>query len=149
MNKELDENLNNSYLVKRRLATLRKLPGDKCYHLKVGDFHIRLFTNADYSNPPNKELPRVTDYKNVTLEIWEDVSSYDTKRTSYWESVKGGIGKRAKVELSKDYRFADYYSECKYTKDEWDWQQGRLMPISVICDIIKYVDRIVELTAFH
>jgi hypothetical protein len=142
MNRELEENLNNSYLVKRRLATLKKLPGDRCFHLKIGDFHIRLYANADYSNPPNIELPRVTDYKNVTFELWEDYNHLDPNTNLI---VKG----RLKIELYSDYRFALFYEELKYTKEDFNWRQGRLMPIPIVCDLIKHIDRINELVAFH
>lgn len=139
MNRELEENLNNSYLVRRRLATIRKLPGDACYFLLIGDFVIRMYTNAEYSDPPNKELPLVS-YERVTVEVWENSES-DPKIRS--------VGYRKQVQLWHDYRFAEYYKELKYTNNEHNWKNGILMPLPVVCDLIKYVDRIVELTAFH
>jgi hypothetical protein len=139
MNKEPDENLE---LIKRRLATLRKLPGYKSYNIKIGQFNIRLYANADYSDPPNIELTRVTDYKKVTLEIWEDHNIFDCTSNVH-------INARLKVELFTDSRFADFYEELRYSKNEFDWQQGRLMPITIVCDVINQIYRIDSLIAFQ
>lgn len=142
MNRDLEEKLNNSYLVRRHLATLRKLPGDRCFQLKLGSFQVRLYANADYSDPPNVELPRVIDYKNVSFELWED---HDTLDPNTNVLVRG----RLRVELHSDYRFSEFYNELRYSKDDYVWRQGRLMPIAVVCDLIKHIDRINELLAFH
>jgi len=147
MNRYLDEKLDNSYLVKRRLSTLRKLPGDRCFQFNIGDFQIRLLTNAEFSDPPNKELERVTDYEAVTLEIWEESTS--TPKYGSYSAHYSAMGVRVRVELTTDPRFADFYSELRYTRNQWDYQNGKLMPIPIVCDLIKHVDRINELVAFQ
>lgn len=143
MNRELEENLNNSYLVKRRLSTLRKLPGDACYILDVERFSVRMYTNAEFSNPPNRELP-LLNYKTVTVEVWEDMGP-DTSSIY----TGGIIHMRREINFSTDYRFKNFVEE-KTTNQEWRATRSRAeMSIVTLCDFIKYVDRIVELTAFH
>ncbi len=143
MNRELEESLKNSYLVRRRLSTLRKLEGDACYILNVERFQVRMYTNAEFSEPPNKELP-LTAYKAVTVEVWEDKGP-DTSP----HNVGGILHLRGEVQLWNDYRFKDFYEENKWTDKDWQWKNGSLMPLSVVCDLIKHIDRIVELTPFH
>lgn len=137
MNRELEESLKNSYLVRRRLSCLRKLKGDACYQLNIGDFAVRMFTNAEYSDPKNRELNSLTDYKAVTVEVWED------------QPTGTAIGKRTTINLSQDYRFSETWKELRWTSDEFEWSHGILVPLHVVCDLIKHIDRISELLAFH
>lgn len=105
----------------------------------MGNFVVRMYTNAEYSEPSNKELPLLS-YKKVTVEVWENNES-DPKLKH--------IGYRKEIQLWNDYRFKDFYEENKYTDNEFDWKNGILMPIPVLCNLIKYIDRINELVAFH
>lgn len=137
MNRDLEESLNNAYLVRRRLSGLVKLKGEAYYRLDVGHFNIRMYTNAEYSDPKNKELSSLMAYKAVTVEVWED------------QPTGSAVGKRNMINLAQDYRFSEIWKELKWTEDEFEWMHGILAPIHVVCDLIKHTDRIVELTPFH
>lgn len=135
MNRELEESLKNSYLVRRRLSALRKLPGDACYILNIDKFMVRMYTNAEFSIPANRELPNLTDYKAVTVEVWEQVSSSENRRVE--------------VYLNSDPRFESFIEDNRWSDQDWKIRTGSHMPVPVLCDLIKYIDRIAELNAFH
>lgn len=129
MNKELEESLNNSYLVRRRLATLRKLEGDPFYQLKIGAFNIRMYTNANYSDPVNREFKSVIEYNFVSVQIWEITDN-----------------NQICINPSTDYRFNNFYEENMKNSGS---RLSVSITIPILCDLIKHIDRIVELTPFH
>lgn len=133
MNRELEEGLNNGYLVRRRLSNLRKEPGRAYYILDVEKFRVLMYTNADFSIPQNKELKSLVDYKAVSVEVWENIDS----------------NRRAEIDLWNDYRFEDIWRELKWTDNEYEWKFAVRVPLHVVCDLIKHIDRINQLLPFH
>jgi len=141
MSKELSE-------VKRKLAALRKEAGRACYILSIDPFSMYLYTNAEFSDPPNKELP-LTSYKAVTVELWEKGIS-ETASSHATTQIGGKVVEvKSSIDLWKDYRFADFWEEVKWTDNEFNWKFGNLVPMPIVYELVNQVDRIVELTPFH
>ena len=123
-----EENAKNIYVIRHKLADLKEYGGS--YTMDVGPFKIILYgtkTVAKYSN--------VLQYEKLHVTLSE-------KNGQYYSHV----------DLREDVRFKDYkpiqYNTFEGPNGTVNFSDGRDMPILHLCELIKLLTRLSNLTAF-
>ncbi len=132
---DLNQYVKNIYIIRRRLAEIRKRPGDSYFEYWVGDkFRVLMYPRdiQDLGHQDDKDLS-VIHFDKV------DVNIYDAKRGS------DGFMHTTYIYLDRDSRFINY-EPIKYK--QYGAHDGREMPINILCELIKYLHTISKLTAF-
>lgn len=130
------EDTNNLYVIRHRLADLTKPAYSSCFHYYVGSFIVKIFTTRVRDHNFGGSDERITHYDVV------DINLVEIKRFA------GGDGATTEefINLEKDTRFKDY-KPIKYK--EWaGYSDGREMPIEHLCELVKYLHRLSNLSAF-
>jgi hypothetical protein len=133
---DFNENTKNLYVVRRRLAELTKHPGGSCFYYYIGNFILKIFTDRVQEHSVYDPEDRITKHEVV------DISLVEVKR------FIGGQGATTEecVYLEHDSRFKNY-TPIKYS--EWaGYSAGREMPINHLCELVKYLHRLSNLSAF-
>lgn len=134
--KDFNDETNNLYVIRRRLAELVKPPGGSCFHYYVGNFIVKIFTDRVQDHVFHGPDDRITRHDIV------DIILVEIKR------FVGGNGATTEefIGLEQDSRFKNY-QPIKYA--EWaGYSHGREMPIHHLCELIKYLHRLSNLSAF-
>lgn len=130
---ETHNSTNNIYCILAQLAELKKPPGVGHFTHHVGDFLIQIWVSrigAIYNDPND----RITNHSIVDINLHEKVRT-NTSVEAY------NI-----VYLHKDVRFKNY-APIKYT-DLFELSNGQKMPVVNLCELIKYLHRLSNLSAF-
>lgn len=131
---DINDNVKNLYVIRRRLAELIKKPGHSCFTYYVGNFIIRIFTHRVREHSTYNSDERITNYDIV------DINLLELKR------FNGGGHTEDFINLETDSRFAEY-KPIKYS--EWSgYSSGREMPLDHLCELVKYLHRLSNLSAF-
>lgn len=152
-----DDNPKNLYVIKHRLSELKKYPADSCFHYHVGDFIVKIFTHklqesndvyhqmAQWVVDPDKDWNRnespddcITKHDKVDVNLYEwqrSTSSHETR----WEVI---------INMDVDSRFKDY-QPIKHSAKYMFNETGIGMPILNLCELIKYLHRLSNLTVFY
>lgn len=133
---DINENTRNLYVVRRKLAELKPHNGT-LYRYFVGNFEVQIFPNEIQDIRPHEKLAdNVLKYKTVHITLWE-------------ESKKSG---QQIVRLLDDSRFKNYkpiqYNLHQTPNGTLNFSNGDNMPIIHLCELIKYLHRLSNLTAF-
>jgi hypothetical protein len=133
---DINENTKNLYVIKRRLAELKKRPGYNDFVYYVGRFALHMYTNS-IQDP-------------ASLDPDDTVVKYDKLDVSLHEISKNGID--TIVGLSSDPRFREYrpiiYNFFESPNGLVNLGDGREMPLTYVCELVKYLHRLSKLTAF-
>lgn len=123
-----DDNVKNIYVIKQNLSNLKRTKyGDFKY--AVGNrFLLTIFTNRIQEPPSSGIYDRITHHKTVDVVVDE----YNNRN-----------GTSDRIHLNHDSRFKDY-EPIKY-ENSWN---GEGMPILQLCELIKYLHRLNNLSAF-
>lgn len=117
---------------KKYLSLLIKQKGYNYYPVIIGNFRIDVKTNAEWSNPPNIEYRSLTQYKTVSVEVWEGPSPW------------------MHVHCNRDYRFKKFYENViKKTEDDWTFGTCYGVDIQTLCELVMYVYKIYKLSVFY
>ena len=140
-----DDNPKNLYVIRRKLAALRMPPGpigNHChYQYSVGDFEVWIYTRKTgiYQSQSNKDRQEMIENDSIVKHDKVNVSLYE------WQG-QDKVKVRYHVDLERDTRFS-HYQPIKYA--EWPgYSKGDDMPLPHLCELIKYLYRISNLTAF-
>lgn len=133
---DINENTRNVYIVRRKLAEL-KLWNESLYRYFVGNFEVQIFPREIQDIRPNEKLAdNLLKYKTVNITLWENSKSGDNKI----------------VRLLDDPRFKNYepiqYNIHHTPSGKLNFSNGDNMPITHLCELIKYLHRLSNLTAF-
>lgn len=120
-----EEQYKNLYVIKRELSELKRLDYGHFEYWVGKRFTVKLFTHRIQDSPNPDKDERVTFFKEVDVCVDE----------------LGKVG-ATRISLEKDIRFKDY-QPIKY-----DGYNGERMPLSKVCELIKYLHRLDDLTAF-
>lgn len=124
---DINEDIKNLYVIRQRLAALKKKPGKQYFSYHTKNFLVKIMTyriqEVD-THGPNDSIVK----HNVV-----DVYLYEEPNLSY-------------IDLEKDIRFCNYKS-IKY-KDIPGYSTGTEMPIITLCELIKYLHRLCNLAVF-
>lgn len=136
LNKE--EYAKNIYLIKHKLGELKRVPFTSYFEWRIGPFGIKMWTGrfGDYESEPPQ-------YLTLCSEI--DVQIYEILRENNKECERF-------VNLQADPRFCNYkpiqYDVIKTPNGEINRSDGNDMPITYVCELIRYLYRLANLTAF-
>lgn len=127
---DINENTKSLYIVRRRLAERTKRPGLNFFDYYVGNFLIKIKTRAPHGNSSDR----------ITFHDILDVSLSEEKRYS------DGRLYDSTIDLERDSRFKNYKPiKCH---DISGYSNGREMPINHLCELIIYLHRLSNLSAF-
>lgn len=134
MEEELDPK--NLHVIRQKLASLKKAPGQGHFEYYVGKFKINIWVDAiqEHTSPDDDNILL---HATVNVDLHE-VARDRTDRLYNW------------VYLSQDVRFKDY-EPIKYNVIHGRYTlpaSGDKMPILQLCELIKYLYRLSNLTAF-
>lgn len=127
---DINENTKNLYIIRRRLAERVQRPGIPFFDYFVGNFLIKIKTRAPHGNSSDR----------ITFHDILDVSLSEEMRYS------NGNPYDAPIDLERDSRFKSY-QPIKYHEIS-GYSSGREMPINHLCELIIYLHRLSNLSAF-
>ena len=128
---DLNDNTKNLYIIKRRLAELKRRSPESHFSYYVGSFLIKInIPGVSYRDPGGSLV------------------SYDPLHVSLFEEQrdKNGDKNYEFVHLEHDARFANY-QPIKYA-DYPGYSNGRSMPLLTLCELCKYLHRLSNLAIF-
>lgn len=132
---DINQYVKNTYVIRRRLAELRRLPGESCFNYWVGKFRVRIWTERIQDT--SKEYD--DHYDSIVSNLLVDVSLYEEGRDAKGDKTENYIY------LDRDSRFANYQA-IQYK--QYGNSDGREMPIQNLCELIRYLHIISKLSAF-
>jgi len=131
---DINQNVRNTYVIRRKLAELRKFNGNSHFEYWVGEkFRVNIYTRDIQDLGHDDKDDRILNHSKV------DVNVYDVKRGD------DGLRFANFIYLEKDSRFKNY-QPIQYK--QYGISDGREMPINTLCELIKYLHIISKLTAF-
>jgi hypothetical protein len=131
---DINENTKNLYIVRRRLAERTKRPGVPYFEYFVGNFLVKINPNKIQEHKDFGPVDRITHHNVLQVSLYEE-KRYDDNRV--YDSY---------VDLEKDSRFKNY-KPIKYHEIS-GYSDGREMPINHLCELIIYLHRLSNLSAF-
>jgi len=131
---DINENVKNLYVIRRKLAELRPR-NNTVYEYDVGNFAIHIFP-FEIQDGGQVLADTILKYKTVNITLWEI-------NKNKVESI---------IRLTTDPRFKDYepiiYDSFRSPNGLINFSNGDKMPIHHLCELIKYLHRLSNLTAF-
>lgn len=128
-----EENSKNIYVIRRKLSTLKRSSRSH-FEYKIGIFTLNIFTHNNSSEPTDS--PNLLDYEKVYVLLNE--------------TSKSGIV--STVSIRDDNRFKNYkpiqYNVIETPNGTINLSDGDNMPIVHLCELISYLHRLSNLTAF-
>lgn len=120
--------------IKQILALLKKMPGKSYYAYCIGEYTIHIHTHRVLEHPIEESDDSIINYDVV------DISLFESKRLDSF------FKEHTFIYLEKDFRFKDY-TPIKYSR--WSGlSTGEEMPIHNLCELIKYLNRLSNLSIF-
>ena len=137
---QAEENAKNIYVIKHKLSELQLKPGMNCYNYHVGKFIVRIFTPKSRKavhSTAIQEHERITNHKEVTVNLCEirNMKDLDDHHIGTYENP---------INLAKDERFN---SLDVIKKDDY-YNSGSKMSVLRLCELIRHLYRLSNLTAF-
>lgn len=128
-----DDNPKNIYVIRRKLAALKQVRGHYEYH--VGNYTLHMYIHAIQDIPPGEEVNLLrAERLNVVLN----------------ETTKSGT--TSSLSLRDDPLFKNYepiqYNVIESPGGRINLSTGDSMPIHHVCELIRYLHRLSNLTAF-
>jgi hypothetical protein len=139
-----EENAKNIYVIKHKLGGLTRGPRENHFEWSIGHFVVRIYPKEiqDLTSPylflPPKQGQAVSkpdcilQYEKVDVHVEEE---FPNSPPSY-------------INLSTDKRFKDYKPIQYNVVRDINLSDGRGMPIIHLCELIRYLHRLSNLTAF-
>ena len=123
--------------IREKLGTMKKVPGRDFYAWKAGRFMLHIFTSPRSFQTDETILRHETVDINVN-EVW--ISPLGNQITNY-------------ISIRDDEPFK-YYEPIQYNtvitpNGRINLSDGRDMPIAHLCELIRYLHRLSNLTAFE
>lgn len=126
---DINENTKNLYIIRRRLAERVKRPGMHFFDYFVGNFLVKIRTPAERNSND-----RITFHDILEVSLSEEMR------------YPNGNPYDSPVDLERDSRFKNY-KPIKYHEIA-GFSDGREMPINHLCELIIYLHRLSNLSAF-
>lgn len=127
-----DENAKNIYVIKHKLSDLKKGSYQNHFEWKIGFYTIQIYTDR-----ANARDDIITLHEVVEVVLYEDVNH----------------GKNVSIiGLNLDSRFRNYkpimYNMVETPNGIVNLSNGKEMPIIYLCELIRYLYRLTNLTVF-
>ena len=132
---EQEEHAKNIYVIRRKLAELKPVRGNGRYEYPVGRYNVCIFVFGIQDTPPDQP---------------SNLLSYDKIGVVVNEFDKSG--KTSSISLRDDPLFKNYepiqYNVIETPNGKINLSNGDDMPILQLCELIRYLHRLTNLTAF-
>jgi hypothetical protein len=129
-----EENQKNIYVIRHKLAAL-KPEGGRYYQYHVGNYTLHIYTYA-IQDVPVREETNLLKYEKVSVVLNE--------------TTKSGV--TSNISLRDDPQFKNYepiqYDIIETPNGKINLSNGDNMPIGYLCELIRYLHRLSNLTAF-
>lgn len=131
---DINENIKNLYIIRRRLAERTKRPGLDHFDYFVGKFLVKINPNRIQEHKDFGPDDRITHHQilNVSLHVIKEKAD--------------GTRYHTPIDLERDSRFSNY-KPIKYYHLP-GYSTGENMPINHLCELIIYLHRLSNLAAF-
>lgn len=136
MQEDLDPK--NIHVIRQKLASLKKAPKQNHFEYYIGKFKLNIWLDKiqEHTSPDDDNILR---HAKVNVDVYE-IARDRTDRLYNW------------VYLNRDLRFKDY-EPIQSIYDPGDWRNriranGQDMPILQLCELIKYLHRLSNLSVF-
>jgi hypothetical protein len=130
-----DDNPKNLYVIRRKLAELRPIRGSGRYEYPVGRYTVHIYVMGIQDTPPDQP---------------GNLMTYDKLGVVLNETDKSG--KTSSINLREDPLFKNYepiqYNVIETPNGKINLSNGDGMPLLHLCELIKYLYRLTNLTAF-
>jgi hypothetical protein len=127
---DVDENTRNLYLIRRQLADTKKNIDTQRFDFYVGDWHLIIDPNPFMEHVDYGDDDRITKHELL------DVYLYEKNKLNNDSNY---------ISLDLDYRFIGY-KPIKY--NEYGSSNGERIPINHLCELVKYLYRLSNLSVF-
>lgn len=131
-----DENPKNLYVIRRKLAELRPIRGAGHYEYVVGRYTVHIFSYGIQEAPSTDPADNLVKHESVNVVLNETDKS----------------GAVSSISLRDDPPFRSYqpiwYDVIETPNGKINMGNGDRMPINALCELIKYLHRLTNLTAF-
>lgn len=127
---------NNIYLIKRWLADLKRVNAWAPYIYNIGSFQLDIYTyNVGEAHPDMNDSI-------VKHDIISEVFLHEISKKDHSKSIR----------LTEDHRFTRYtpimYNIWEGPNGKVNLSDGRQMPLITLCELVKYLYRLSNLTVF-
>jgi len=141
-----EENAKNIYVIKHKLGGLTRGPTENHFEWSIGHFVVKIYPQEmqDPGSSPYLYLPPPT---GRTVQKPDCILRYehvDVHVTEFSPNDKGGTY----INLITDPRFRDFKPIQYHVVRGINLGDGRRMPIIHLCELIRYLYRLSNLTAF-
>jgi len=130
-----NDNPKNLYVIRRKLAALKKPLGFCDWQIVIGNFRLSI-------------LPKSFD--DISTDANDSIFNHPELDICLTEGDKNG--NRSFIDLREDPRFKHHqpiiYDSYDTPSGPINFSNGHAMPISYLCELIKYLHRLSNLTAF-
>lgn len=130
-----EEYAKNIYVIRRKLAELKSIRGNGHYEYPVGRFVVHIYL-YDIQDTPSVEKSAILAQEKVSIVLNE--------------TTKSGV--TSSVSIRDDSRFKNYepiqYNVIQSPGGKINLSNGDNMPILHLCELIRYLHRLSNLTAF-
>jgi hypothetical protein len=135
---DINDYVSSPYIIRRKLAELRKLNGESHFEYWVNDgskFRVRIYTRdiQDIGPDYRDKEDRIVHHSKVTVNVYDVTRGSDGFLTTRY------------IDLHKDPRFCNY-QPIQYK--QYGNSDGQDMPLSVVCELIRYLHKLTKLSAF-
>ena len=129
-----DQYAKNIYVIRHKLGELQPINGHR-WEYQAGHFSVHMYC-YDAGDVPPEQLSNVLSYKTLSVVVNEHTKD----------------GKVSSVSLRDDSRFKDYepiqYNVIESPGGRINLSNGDNMPITHLCELIRYLHRLSNLAAF-
>ena len=134
-----EENQKNIYVIKHKLAELKKYPNASDWEWNIGDFRVVI-------RVPEEDYWKARDNKD------DSIVKHDKLDVTLYEASKANPSLTNYVNLRDDPRFKSYkpiqYNTLDLPGGAINLSDGQGMPLINLCELIRYLHRLSNLTAF-
>lgn len=128
----IDDNVKNLYIIKRRLSNVKKNRHGYFEYFVGNNYVVKIYPIEKFPIPPET----VTLHKTVNAYVYE--LERDKSDNSRWNENF--------IRIEQDPKFKNY-KPIQYAEFPWN-NDGTKMPILQLCELIKYLHRLANLTVF-
>ncbi len=130
-----EEYAKNIYVIRHKLASLKSIRGNGHYEYPVGSFIVHIYL-YDIQDTPSVEKSAILAQEKVSIVLNE--------------TTKSGI--TSSISIRDDSRFKNYepiqYNVIESPNGRINLSNGDNIPILHLCELIRYLHRLSNLTAF-
>jgi hypothetical protein len=134
-----EEYAKNLYVIKHKLNDLKRVPGASYFEMEIGPYLLRMW--AGRMGDPDEIIQYLAQCQKIDVQLYELERKIDNK-------VQGMSG----ISISQHPLFKNYkpiqYNTIETPNGIINMSEGNEMPLNHVCELIRYLYRLSNLTAF-